>query len=304
LSSANEHIDALDEIDDDDDDDKMAMVKAKNKIRVELGQTKGVLMLLKKEYNKGLEKSKKSGIFSAAKISESELGQQASVIQSLDREHVKLVGKYEDKTLGTSNNSTSADDIGLSLSDFTSIGVGDGESGGDGGFGGSGVEMTGFGGGGGGGGGFGAFGGGGFGDDNESKGGGGGGGGYSDEGGFEQEELTEFDQQCLSTINEIQQDIDQDLDLIAEGIDFLKEAALAIGEELDVQSEMMKEVGGNVDKAQQDLERLNKNVGETLKEQANQNMCVYLICCIVMLGIVMVAYNLVKSATGSEGSNK
>ena len=67
MSSANEHIDALDEIDDDDDDDKMAMVKAKNKIRVELGQTKGVLMLLKKEYNKGLEKSKKVRNFQCRK---------------------------------------------------------------------------------------------------------------------------------------------------------------------------------------------------------------------------------------------
>ena len=67
---------------------------------------------------------------------------------------------------------------------------------------------------------------------------------------------------------------------------------------------MMKEVGVNVDKAQQDLERLNKNLDVTLKEQASQNMCVYLICCIVMLGIIMVGYNLVKSATGSSDSGK
>ena len=262
--------------------------------------------MLKKEYNKSLKASKKTGIFSAAKLSETDLGQQANVIQALERQHSKLVGKYEDKTLSGGNTTVGFQDVGLSLDEFTSIG---------GGSGGNGLEMTGFGGGGGGGGsggGFGGsgggFGGGGFGGESKTSGGGSGGGGgggggggnFSADDGFGEEELSEFDKQCLATIKDIQQDIDDDLDIIGDGLAALKEMALTMGEELDVQDQMIKEVGLNVDKAALDLERLNKNVKETLKEQASQNMCIYLICCIVMLGICMVAYNMIKMSTGSS----
>ena len=54
--------------------------------------------------------------------------------------------------------------------------------------------------------------------------------------------MTEFDKQCMSTIKDIQNDIDQDLDIIGDGIAALKEMAEAMGEELDVQDQMLKEV--------------------------------------------------------------
>jgi hypothetical protein len=76
-------------------------------------------------------------------------------------------------------------------------------------------------------------------------GGGGGGGTYSEEDGFN-DEMTEFDKQCMSTIKDIQNDIDQDLDIIGDGIAALKEMAEAMGEELDVQDQMLKEVSGGV----------------------------------------------------------
>jgi t-SNARE complex subunit (syntaxin) len=87
------------------------------------------------------------------------------------------------------------------------------------------------------------------------------------------------------------------------GIAALKEMAEAMGEELDAQDQMLKEVDQHVVKAQNDLSRLNKNVNETLKEQAQQNVCIYLICCIVLLGVLMIGYNLIKSATGSSNNN-
>ncbi len=304
LRSADATIKSIDEI--EDKERNHTMVKIKNDIRKDLGQVKGTLLLLKKEYNTSLKKSQKTGIFSAAKLSETELGEQARTIQSLEREHQKLVSKYEDKTLEGGSSSLVVGDVGLSLDEFTAIG---------------GVEMTGFGGGNssGGGGGFGSSGGGGFGgggggggggtfggnaESKNSGGGGGGGGGggtFSPDDGFGEDELSEFDKQCMSTIKDIQEDINDDLDIIGDGLSALKEMALTMGEELDVQDQMIKEVGLNVDKAAQDLERLNKNVKETLKEQASQNMCIYLICCIVMLGVVMVAYNMIKKSTG--GSN-
>ena len=200
LRSADATIKSIDEI--EDKERNHTMVKIKNDIRKDLGQVKGTLLLLKKEYNTSLKKSQKTGIFSAAKLSETELGEQARTIQSLEREHQKLVSKYEDKTLEGGSSSLVVGDVGLSLDEFTAIG---------------GVEMTGFGGGNssGGGGGFGSSGGGGFGgggggggggtfggnaESKNSGGGGGGGGGggtFSPDDGFGEDELSEFDKHEL-----------------------------------------------------------------------------------------------------------
>ena len=63
------------------------------------------------------------------------------------------------------------------------------------------------------------------------------------------------------------------------------------------------QVDKNMGKAHNELESTNKNLDETLKEQAAQNACVYLICCIVLVGVLMVGYNLIKSATGDDGKD-
>ena len=66
---------------------------------------------------------------------------------------------------------------------------------------------------------------------------------------------------------------------------------------------LSRQVDKNMGKAHNELESTNKNLDETLKEQAAQNACVYLICCIVLVGVLMVGYNLIKSATGDDGKD-
>lgn len=259
-------IKSLDE-EEDADADKIKLVKTKNDIRKNLGQVKGNIMIMKKEYNKQLQKSKKKGMFKSKNLSDTELGEQSRKILGLEQQHSKLVGKYEDKTLRGGKSSSSSTDVGISFDAF--IGSSDHTA----------VEMTGFGGkrngngfssdapggGFGGGGGGAGFGGGGGGD----RGGGGNGGDFSAEDGFGDEDLTEFDKQCLATIKDLQEDIDSDLDLIGQGIAFLKEAAETMGEHIDLQAEMLDEVGGEITKAQTDLDSLNHKTKDTLKQQAS-----------------------------------
>eukprot|EP00946_MAST-07B_sp_MAST-7B-sp1_P003978 g3978.t1 len=244
--------------------DKIKLVKVKNDIRKNLGQVKGNLLIMKKEYNKQLQKSKKRGIFKSKNLSDTELGEQSRKILGLEQQHSKLVAKYEDKTLKGGQSSNSSTDVSISFDAF--LGSSDHTS----------VEMTGFGGKrnnngfstGTTGSGFGGMGGGGFGG-GERGDSNGGGGSFSPEDGFGDEELTEFDKQCMATIKDLQQDIDEDLDLIEEGVAFLKEAAETMGEQLDLQGEMLDEVSNEVTKAQSDLDNLNTKTKDTLRQQAS-----------------------------------
>ena len=249
-----------------DDSDKIKLVKTKNDIRKNLGQVKGTLLIMKKEYNKQLQTSKKRGLFKSKVLSETELGEQSRKILGLEQQHSKLVAKFEEKTVGTGKSSSSPTDVGISFdafigsSDHTSgemTGIRGGHrKGNDGGF------SSGIGGCGGG------SGDGGFGRDDGTSGSAGV-GNFSAEDGFGPEELSEFDKQCMATIKDLQQDIDDDLDAIEEGVAFLKEAAETMGEHIDLQAEMLSEVDNQIHKAQTDLDNLNKKTKDTLKQQAS-----------------------------------
>ena len=84
----------------------------------------------------------------------------------------------------------------------------------------------------------------------------------------------------MATIKDLQEDIDDDLDLIEEGVAFLKEAAETMGEQLDLQGEMLNEVSNEVTKAQSDLDNLNTKTKDTLRQQASVST-LFLSVCIV-----------------------
>ena len=119
----------------DADNDKIHLVKIKNDIRKNLGMVKGNIIIMKKEYNKQLQKSKKRGMFKTKNLPDTELGEQSRKILGLEQQHSKMVGKFEDKTLGVGKSSSSSTtDVGISFDAF--IGSTDHTS----------VEMTGYGG--------------------------------------------------------------------------------------------------------------------------------------------------------------
>ena len=163
---------------------------------------------------------------------------------------------------------------------------------------GNGRGGSGFGGGGdggfGGGGGDGGFGGG---------GGGGGGGGFGGGAGSGGDvELTEKQKQGLQQIERNNQEIDEIADLLSDGISGLKDLATAMGEELDLQADMLEDVGKNIDKAENDIGKVNKDLREVLNDGAGccQNQIVNLILCAVVLGIAGIIFNIVTKNNGAE----
>jgi hypothetical protein len=157
---------------------------------------------------------------------------------------------------------------------------------GAGGFGGGGGGF------GGGGGEFGGGGGGGFGGGGETKGGFGGGGGGGEGGDVE---LTEKQNQSMMQIEQNNQDIDELADILSDGISGLKDLATAMGEELDLQADMLNDVSKNIDDAEDEIGKVNRDLKGVLNDKSEccQNQMVNLILCVIVLGIAGLVFNIV-----------
>ncbi|XP_050204134.1 syntaxin-71-like [Mercurialis annua] len=88
---------------------------------------------------------------------------------------------------------------------------------------------------------------------------------------------------------------DQGLDVIAEGLDTLKNMAGDMNEELDRQVPMMDEIDDKVDRATSDLKNTNVRLKDTLTQlRSSRNFCIDIILLIVILGIAAYLYNVLK----------
>lgn len=88
---------------------------------------------------------------------------------------------------------------------------------------------------------------------------------------------------------------DQGLDMIAEGLDTLKNMAQDINEELDRQVPLMDEIDTKVEKATSDLKNTNVRLKETVtKMRSSRNFCIDIILLCIILGIAAYLYNVLK----------
>lgn len=129
--------------------------------------------------------------------------------------------------------------------------------------------------------------------------GGGAGGGGAGGGGrraVQDVELTEFQQQGLAQIKANDLEMDQMLDEIGVVVQDLGQMAGAIQEEVKVQGVMLDDLETKIEKAQDKLTSVNQAVKESLESKGlgGERACINMICCIVLLGIVGVLYNLLK----------
>ncbi|KAI3924657.1 hypothetical protein MKW92_052542, partial [Papaver armeniacum] len=90
------------------------------------------------------------------------------------------------------------------------------------------------------------------------------------------------------TQDEFYSKTDQGLDVIAEGLDMLKNMASEMDEELDRQVPLGKEIERKVDRASSDL----KNTNVRLK--SSRNFCIDIILLCIILGIAAYLYNVLK----------
>ncbi|KAH7657590.1 syntaxin of plants SYP7 protein [Dioscorea alata] len=88
---------------------------------------------------------------------------------------------------------------------------------------------------------------------------------------------------------------DQGLDVIAEGLDTLKNMAHDMNEELDRQVPLIDEIDSKVDKATSDLKNTNVRLKETVNQlRSSRNFCIDIILLCIILGIAAYLYNVLK----------
>ncbi|KAH6807352.1 syntaxin of plants 71 [Perilla frutescens var. frutescens] len=88
---------------------------------------------------------------------------------------------------------------------------------------------------------------------------------------------------------------DQGLDVIAEGLDTLKNMASDMNEELDRQVPLMDEIDTKVDKATADLKNTNVRLKHTVNQlRSSRNFCIDIILLCIILGIAAYLYNVLK----------
>ncbi|XP_057425473.1 syntaxin-71-like [Lotus japonicus] len=88
---------------------------------------------------------------------------------------------------------------------------------------------------------------------------------------------------------------DQGLDVIAEGLDTLKDMAHDMNEELDRQVPLMDEIDTKVDQAASDLKNTNVRLKDTVIQlRSSRNFCIDIVLLIIILGIAAYLYNVLK----------
>ncbi|XP_062167256.1 syntaxin-71-like [Alnus glutinosa] len=88
---------------------------------------------------------------------------------------------------------------------------------------------------------------------------------------------------------------DQGLDVIAEGLDTLKNMAHDMNEEIDRQVPLMDEIDTKVDKAAADLKNTNVRLKHTVNQlRSSRNFCIDIILLCIILGIAAYLYNVLK----------
>ncbi|KAH1227654.1 Syntaxin-71 [Glycine max] len=95
--------------------------------------------------------------------------------------------------------------------------------------------------------------------------------------------------------NQFRQEYEMRLDVIAEGLDTLKNMAHDMNEELDRQVPLMDEIDTKVDKASSDLKNTNVRLKDTVNQlRSSRNFCIDIVLLIIILGIAAYLYNVLK----------
>mmetsp|Transcript_18537 Transcript_18537/g.43691 ORF Transcript_18537/g.43691 Transcript_18537/m.43691 type:complete len:285 (-) Transcript_18537:41-895(-) len=106
--------------------------------------------------------------------------------------------------------------------------------------------------------------------------------------------LTGEQKAAMAQIAREEEKQDELLDQIGEGVDNLKTLAEGMREEAQLQNVMLTDLEQDVDNTQEHLNRVNDKMSETLKalNSKTDKFCSYVICFVILLGLLMVIFNM------------
>ena len=110
------------------------------------------------------------------------------------------------------------------------------------------------------------------------------------------EEMSQAQMQVLAEIESNTKEQDLVLDEIGKGVDELKDLAEKMHDEFVLQDKMLSDLESKADKTQTKIDGVNDRMKDAVAKlnDKSTNMCIYLICCVMLLGLGVVAYNIAK----------
>jgi hypothetical protein len=88
--------------------------------------------------------------------------------------------------------------------------------------------------------------------------------------------------------------MDKALDRIQQGVQRLAENATLLNQELKVQDVLLDDTEAKVDNVHSKMKGLNKTLKETIKKVDNDRLCLYVFCCLLLLGLAGGIYYVMK----------
>lgn len=110
------------------------------------------------------------------------------------------------------------------------------------------------------------------------------------------EAMTGEQMQKLAQIQESTREQDLVLDEISKGVDELKDLAEKMQDEFQLQDKMISDLDAKAEKTQTKIDSVNERMKDVLTKlnDKSTNACIYLICCVMILGLGVVGYNIAK----------
>jgi len=110
------------------------------------------------------------------------------------------------------------------------------------------------------------------------------------------EELSQEQRQMLQEIQGLSSEQDAVLEEISKGMDELKELAETMHDEFVKQDKLLSRLEEKTDKVQGTMDGLNIRMKDALAKMNDKstNMCMYIICAIILLGIGYLGYDIAK----------
>jgi len=96
-------------------------------------------------------------------------------------------------------------------------------------------------------------------------------------------------------------EIDVILGQISAGVTVLHDQAQRMSDEMKVQDVLLNDMSKKTDHLNVEVQSVNKKVKAAIKEMEKDKICIYLICCILLLGLAGTIYYLYS--TGSFSSS-